>query len=542
MDKSELIKSLRKAIAEGEIETAYDQLTSYLEQQPDYRSLYQDSLQAQAQFNKAQNDAQMGVVSSEQAKLQFNQSTRQLLHLLERLEKGPAKRTRKNKLISILVIAAILVVGGGSAWWWLSFTDSGDDTVAVMDEDCPRFSKKSIFNILLLPFISLDESQKKPHIAISDDLARLKDQHKISCDIKTYNLNTTDPNAYPATNDDAGEIAQNCRAQLIIWGTSESINADSTTLNTRYKFLNAGNHLSLNKLELTEGTNTNTVTSISSISTGGLVTASIKESILLLFGLIAHETGNQQAAIDALKGFEPKDSASSLVSGMVLAENYLALNQEDEALTAYDQVLEAHPNYWLARNNRGILNYKKGNFVEATEDLSEVLATDSTNTRLLEARGDAYLKTEQLKEAREDYDKVQRIQGAATPAVREKLKEIDSKIKVEENIRAKAENVLRRNPDNVAALAQKAQTTKKLGDYDESIRASRAILAKDPKNAAAYANLLDVYRMKKDTLMVVETIQRAKRSSVDLKELDRLLPFQLERTTQFRRINLPIRD
>jgi hypothetical protein len=86
---------------------------------------------------------------------------------------------------------------------------------------------------------------------------------------------------------------------------------------------------------------------------------------------------------------------------------------------------------------------------------------------------------------------------------------------------------------------QKAESSKKIGAYDDSINASRSVLSKDPDNAAAYANLLDVYFMKRDTQMVREVILKAKQSSVDLNEVGRLVPYQLERATMPRRVIRP---
>ena len=55
----------------------------------------------------------------------------------------------------------------------------------------------------------------------------------------------------------------------------------------------------------------------------------------------------------------PEDTTAHLLKGMVLAEDYITSNQ-DEKLGILQPIIEVHPEYPLARNNRGILNYQKG--------------------------------------------------------------------------------------------------------------------------------------------------------------------------------------
>lgn len=545
MDKTVLISQLKEQLSNGELDQAFDMLNQWLEKNEGYRALQNEALQAQAQYAKYRKETSMGILSDDQAKLRFNQSTHQLLQLIDTLEQPPGIASTKvksssNKVIPFVIISAILIIAA-VAWWWYNGNQKPEPPVVTMDESCPQYDEQSIFNILLLPFVALDESQSKPHIAISNSLARLKDQYKIDCDIKTYALDKEDVNAYPTTNDDAGDLADGCDAQLVIWGTTENV-SDNTIVQTRYKFLSGDPKLELNKLLLTEDSKLDTVSSISSISTNGILTAAIEESIKLLFGLLAHETGNQAIAVEILEELETEDSTATLVGGMVLAENYLALNDNEKALKAYDKVLELHPDYALARNNRGILNYVNGQYVEATEDLTVALEKNPTDARILTTRGDAYMKAEQYKEARDDFKKARRQSESDDKKVIDgKIKVLDSQIQKEETIKEEAEQNLRSNPNNVNALLQKAEASKKLGSYEESIRTSEKVLNNDPDNAKAYANLINIYRVKKDTHMINETLSRVQVSNTDLSKVKLLLPYKInERNSLLKeRITVP---
>lgn len=515
----------------AEMDKAFNRLAEFLVSDPKYRELHNLALQARARFQRAQRDEIQGLASSEQTKLSYNQATRQALQVVEWLEEGNLKpesgfaapRSRRWPIWAG-ALALLLALAGGGYWWHQSRLPEPEEPQSAA---CPvAFNASSLFNILLVPFQALKGEKQLTHITIAERLENFAKAYNIQCDFETFPNEAS--NRFLST-DDAANIADGCKAQLIIWGTTESISNNNTIVNTRYKFVNRGDQLPLSKLKLTENTKLDTVTSISSIATSGVLTEKIEESIKLLFGLIAHETGNWPAAIDMLEEYQTQDSAASLVKGMVLAQDYLASNQDDKAWESYNQVLEQHPDYALARNNRGVLNYQKGNYAEAAEDLSVALEKDSANAEVLEIRGSAYFKSDQLENAREDLQKAKTLRKAPDRELNQKIEEVDQKIEEEKKAKASAEAELRVNPNNLAAWNQKAISSQKLGDYSEAVKASEAILQRDRDNEAAFVKIIQAYRSAGEVEKVKETIQRAEAAGVSRERLDELAPFDLSR-------------
>lgn len=542
MDKAQLISEVKELLGNAETEKALGRLTDFLRSSPEYKDLYSLALQARARFRKAQQDEIQGLASSEQTKLSYNQATRQALQVVEWLEAGNLKpdasfteeaRPARWPWAAGAVALVLLLAGGWYFWNRSQQAQPGGAQTANCQIDDP-FPETSQFNILLRPFQALaGEGSPKPHLTIATRLQDFVKRLKIDCDFGT--MTDVDPNSF-FSDADAEAAAKSCKANLIIWGTVEKLSSsDSFTVQTRYKFVNKDSLVSVSKLELTEGSEIATVDAISIIPASTTLTQSIFESIKLLFGLIAHETGDREQAIEMLEAYQPlpEDTTANLIKGMLLGDEYIAQGQEDRAWEAYSQLLETH-DYPLARNNRGVLNYKKGNFEEAAEDLSVFLEAKPDNAEALEIRGSAYLNAEQLQNAREDLQKVQEMRAAPSPELNRKLEEVNEKIQLEEQNKASADAAVRANPNNLAAWNQKAVSSLKLGNYQEAVRAGEAILSRDRDNVGAFVQIIKAHRSAGDTAQVEKTIQRAEAAGISRRQLDRLTPFSLYQTPTFR--------
>ncbi|MCB9274908.1 MAG: tetratricopeptide repeat protein [Lewinellaceae bacterium] len=544
MDNTQLLTEVKQLIGKAETGKALEKLIAFLESAPRFQYLYQEALQAQALFKKAERDESFGLVSAEQSKLSYSRTTQQLLQLVGRLERNelgpfessPAAKKRRYAYWAIGALLLALAAFGG--WWLLKPDSSQGENLLAEAENCPAYPADDAFNILLFPFQDLEGQATKPHIAINSSLSQFKEQFDINCEIGFYKADENDPNSFPTSYDDAGRKASSCHAKLVIWGTSGKSGTGGTTIQMFYKFLDENGKLPLSKLGLTEeATQVVTVPTISSIVTEGNLTQSLEENIKLLFGLIAHESGDKNTAIEMLESFEANDSSTTLVKGMVLADNYWATNQEDKALASYDTVLATHPNYFLARNNRGILLYKNEKYVEAAEDLSVALEKDTTDPQLLELRSDAYIKTEQLDKAKADLSRLQRLPPEERHIdVDKKLNEVNKKIEEQRQIKAEAESSLRHNPANTSALLLKAESSHKLGEYAQAIQAAETMLRNDPRNLRAFAQLIIAYRSQGDREKTAEAIRRADAAGVSRAELSRLVPFDLNEIAPIRTI------
>jgi tetratricopeptide (TPR) repeat protein len=521
MEKSQAVQQARELASNAKQEEALELLLSFFGTDQRYRHLERKTRHVLAQYKRAERDAMLGVSDASTTQLAYNRITQNILKLTDYLEEGELKpgylegEKRQFSWGAMITVALAILLLGGTAWYFLN---KGTDEEPTATTACPEFLNKEDFRILLFPFRELNENGLRPHLAIGDRLGKLKDQYGINCGIRFYNIGEDNPNLYPTTTTDATTLGGQCRAQLVIWGSAEQA-AGSAIIQTRYHFIDQ-EKLPLHKLTVQGSSQIDTVTTLSSIASQGTITASIEESIKLLFGIIAHGSGNLPVAKKLLESSQGvQDASAALTRDMVLADIYLNQNDRQKATALYDAVLERHPDYPLALNNRALLHYQEGFFAEAAGDLSKVSNPDP---ELLEIRAESFLKSDQLQNARKDLEQLQSIK--ADTEVDQKLDEVNRKIDREERIKANADAQLRINPNNLSALKQKANASRKLGDYNSTIKASEALLRRDPKNVEAYAELMKAYREQSQTDKARAVYERAKVAGADTSRLKNLVP------------------
>jgi tetratricopeptide (TPR) repeat protein len=355
---------------------------------------------------------------------------------------------------------------------------------------------------------------------------------------RTLELDVNDDNAYPSNGKQAANIGNKCASQLIIWGTTESKNNNNIVL-TRFKFLHLGEQFKFTKLKISEGANVDTLSSISSITTEGVLTEQVEANMRLIFGLIAREMHNEELATRLLASVEPKDSAGVLLRGMALADTYLSLGQTDKAIASYNEVLETHPNYGFARNNRGVLLLERGLFAEAATDLSNLIAQQPNNLEARTARATAYVKADMLEKAGKEIESIERIQNTikdstegqvkTAPKVPSELlaalkKEYQQKVSTEELKKNRAEQTLKSNPNDVKAMEQKAVSSRNLGDYRTAAQTAERILTKDPDNPNAHATLIESKEALLQPEAAKQALQNAREAGLTKEKLIKIRP------------------
>lgn len=521
MATNPIIAEVRRLTANFETDQALEKLAAYLESAaPDQKAWLNTILQFRAQWEKAQQDERLGISDPADLQRAYNQVNHQLLEALTAIEAGRkpggaglAAPAAKGWLIGGgLLLAALL----GLAVWY--FTGGLQPVAPPVEEEptvgeCPIFADNSQFNVLILPFKSLRGEALEIHSVIKDRLALESERYRLPASVKVRAMDLA-KEEYPSTGVEAAQLGEDCRAQLIIWGTTEA-KPNGDIILTRFRFLNLGERFSLTKLLMNEAMEVDTLSSLSSIATEGLLTEDIEYNIKLLFGIIAHESANDQLAVQLLEGAEVKDSSASLLRGMIMADSYLALNDPEKAVSSYNRVIEQHPNYSLARNNRAMLLYQQQQYEAAAVDLCTVVENNPKDANARALRASAYLKANRLDKAEEDIEQLSKqSSNLRSTNVRQLSQELDQRKTQLLNEKRRADQQLQQSPTNVAALEQKAITSRNLGDYREAARISEQLLKQDPDNVRATATLIEVYRELKDTAAAQEVLRRAQQLRV----------------------------
>lgn len=540
MDKPKIVAEARQLIAEGRIEEALDSLLAFLQNKIELRPIYTLALQAKSLLEKTQSDEAQGLISYENVKINYNQVTKQTLQLLDNWETGALPDVEKptSAFRWWWVALPVGIIGLAIAIWTIL---TPPPPISPEEFDCP-FAQDSSFKVLVLPFKPLGDTIVTPnHKFVQERLSNYSEQFGIDASVKIYEINPNEDNLYPSNTKEAAQIANTCSAKLIIWGSTVK-EKEIEVVKTRFKFLNLGDNFQFLKLNVTEGTDIDTLSSLSSISTEGILTERIENTMKLLFGLIAHQTNNDKVAAEFLAQAETTDSMGILLKGMTLAGINAAAGESEKALASLNEVIETHPDYALARNNRASLLYVKGDYVEAANDLKVVIDQQPENKTARAVRAAAYIKSNQLEKAARDIEALENTQpldsvtksgksesinapADVKPSELDKLrKDYQDKVKTEELRKDKAENILRENPDNKKALNTKAETSANLGDYRTAAATAQRLIQSDPTNVRAYATLIESANALRNTDTVKATIDKARKMGITKEKLIEVRP------------------
>lgn len=518
MEKIEIVRTIKKRVSEGELESALAQLVAALENQNEYEELYQTAIESQSFYQRTKRDESLSTISFDNAKLNYSQVTRQILVILDDWEEGRTSSSISNgqKPVTnvnrtwIWIAAGTLVLAAATFFviYNINNQKKKDEALAQAAQSCPSFDSKSIFNILLFRYFPLggNKTALGTHQAVRRRLGELIANYNLDVDLDFYKDNGDD-NLLPQDLNEAVDIAKNCNAKLAIFGTEEIRPDAATIITTQYRFLDIGEQFEFSRLRINENAEIDTVTSISSIATSGVITGNIEQSILLVFGVVAYETANYEKAIELLEQVQPADSASFLLRNMALQESYLKTGQSDKQIAALDNVLAKHPNYKLALDNRSALLFEKGDYLASLQDLNTQVQLNPQDTGTLTRRGVVNLKVENLEEARQDFKEVQK-KNPEDSSIRKQINITERKIKEKWTEKKNAEEQLKVNPADPKALTTKANATKSLGQYDEAIRTAEALIEREPKNVRAYVTLIDIYIAMNEPEKVEEAKQR----------------------------------
>jgi|GEM_PF-3663791 len=491
-EKQQQISEIKKLIADGEIEKALERLLSFLERDSAYLNMHSDALQAMSQYKTTRREEAKGTISHEEARRSYSKITDLTLNLLEELQQEdrlkPYQRRRWTLIAGIAL--ALLLAAGGAFWYFNQNETPGPEE----DWSCQGFSEND-FSILCLPFQGSDTIDYVTPQNIREFFITFENNHRIPLDYQIIPLGshiTSDINRFPPDFEFASEVGQDCGAQLVLWGRSGRRDQENKVVQTRYKFIlteNGGFQMKKVTMNNTDGTVLDTVRFISNFATEGEIREQLSTVTQLILGIIAHEKDQPQLAIAQLQGIESRDSVTTLARDMFLADSYLSTGQTAEANAALDRVTEEHPEYWLGWHNRGLLYLQKGyesqgeareNYLDkAIDDLNRRLMMKDDDPESLLARGQAYLTTEQLQKARQDFEKADSVQPQS-PLIRSKLETVRREIDVQQNIRQDALDRLEQNADDREARRELIQADLKLGNIREALNQSEILLESNP--------------------------------------------------------------
>ena len=531
MEKQTLLALARELISDAETGKALDMVEDFLKKESKYKTLYREALQLLSLYNKTKRDEQKSLISFDNAKLSYGQVSNGLLDLLDYIESdnlqpphlaaqgsGLQAAYQSHKLLFLLGIPIFVL---GAVVLALVFRNGengngGGGGAAQQLEACRVNFPDTTLNILLLPFFrpTADPIQVEGLILerLEDVSGRLglNTQVKLCQDFQPASLLN-----YP----DADVIGRRNRAGLIIWGRAER-GKDINVIKTRYKYLGNTDTIPFARLRWQGEKQIASDKVLSIITSQGELTEDIEATVMLALGLFADQTGNKEAALIAFENANVSDSAAVLVRNMMLADAYLENNQPEKAIASLDTLLNVHPDYWLGRNNRALLRLEAGDNLGAIEDLSVALVKRPTDPDLLLARGTAFEKSDQLYQAKADFEKFTESSPERAPEVSEKLRTTNARIKrletVIEQTQAKPDSRQSRQD-----IINAADASRQLGDTRQASQLAEKGLRISPNDPKLIAIQVENLLKERKTEEARTLLNDALRRGVNRADLDR---------------------
>ncbi len=532
MDLQSTLTDVRRLITEAKNEQAAERLLAYLNTAEEPQRSWRDTVSnLLAQYKRLRQQQERGVVSFDDSRLAINQITDGLLAALAGIEEGTpapedaevipaATAPAKTPWLAIGVIVALVLAGASFLMLRNMFgggNDKEDDGVTthvtegeVEQGKCPTYEEASEFNILVLPFLPLDNKPAGVGRSIRINLATTMEEYGIYGNVFSQNIDTNS-DAYPITNRQAQRLARPCGAQLIIWGTTEQIlkaGAPEIVTTTKFQFVES-EHFSLANLELTSNVEVDTVSSLSSIATNGELTEDLKMSLRLIFGLVAHETDNHALAAELLDSVITERGGVEAVPkwGLIQADSYIKSGQEEKAIRIYEQVLRKDSTNVQAWVQKGLLEYRTGQTMAANKDFDRALQQDPDNETALAARAAISVERNDLYQADMDLSRLEQMQ-AKTPVTGQIRESYRAKHQMETKKMEEADDRIEQNPNDTAAWRIKAEAAQQLGDFRTAETAANQLLNIDPKSVPALSTLQAITQFLPDSVQIKRRIQQ----------------------------------
>lgn len=522
------IVEIRRLITKARNDEAAEQLLALLETAEPPAATWTDTVrQLLAQYKRTRFDQQRNIISYDNAEISINQVTTGLLEVLAGIEAGrtaPAlpdekmdtASARKVPWLPIGLVAAVII---GLVFFFVFARGTGSTQVGEQPSDtiridsatgnivCPPYPDQSAFNIMVLPYQPLDGKQKRIESALRIRLSESIEKYKISGSVFTRSIDVNSYE-YPATSEQAAVLGKPCKAQLVIWGTTEERPGTSEVITTtKFRFIDS-EHFSLTNLVLDNTASVDTISSISSIATNAELTENIEQTIRLIFGLVAFETDNHALAADILDGVieERGGAAKNPEWGMIQADCYIKSGQDSRAIEVYDEMLERDTTNVQAWEQRGMLLLRSGDVHQAAVNFSKVVAQDPGNTRILAARAAAHIQQNDLYQADVDLKQLeqQKAEVVVTKTIRTEYKE---RHKVEEAKLASANKQLAQSPNDTTALRIKTEAARNLGQFQIATNTASKLLRADPENRQAIATIMESAGQVRDSSALKQKIE-----------------------------------
>ena len=201
---------------------------------------------------------------------------------------------------------------------------------------------------------------------------------------------------------------------------------------------------------------------------------------------VAHAMLKNGAINEALTAYDQviEQFPGDVVARAGRAETLRSLGRHAEALTAYEQVIEQFPGDVVAKSGRAETLRSWGKYSEALTAYDQVIKQFPWDVFARAGRAETLRSLGKYSEALTAYDQVIEQFPESTVAKSGRAETLRSLGKYSEALTA-YEQVIEQFPESVVARAGRAETLRSLGKYSEALTAYEQVIEQFPENAVA---------------------------------------------------------
>lgn len=519
MDGPNIIASIKSQIASGELEQALDQLVALLESDERYAELAQVACVNQAEYRQLRAQVLKDTISPDEARTATNRITDNALQVIRRYEAGKFTFSEGGKPVKTWVPYAI----GGVVALLLALLGWYFFRTKPANLNCPDYGKTAELQVLILPFKGSNaNSGLQPEFEILDGLNDLIENtprlNAIAAVKQKHDIESNYPNYA-----EAEQIAQNCGAQMIVWGRLSQTES-GYKINVQYRIVDAsgvkvaGDTSLSNLLKMKE--QGQLYRDVSSVTKLLYIVLANRAKIPIAANLFPELPPPNAAATDTSGTAAIRDTSASLLYAMNLTNS----GQTDKAIVMYDRILEAYPDNKEARLRRGALLYEKKDFSGAARDLDAAEPDlQKADPSLLKVRVDANLKSGQPDKAERDLRSL-KSKGRDGAWIDKKTRETKDSTVALTNRLEKLEQNLDAKPSTQGQV-DAAKLSLAVGDTKNALRHAAATMRRDPNNKEAVSVTVQAHLDNGDTAKAEAALRNAAERGVNVKAIVREKPF-----------------
>ena len=306
---------------------------------------------------------------------------------------------KKITLIGSGIVVAALITLGLVIFQFPHLLGSGESDIQAC-----LFPESESYNILQLPFF------EKGNCGTTESFYRDAIQRRLSifADLEeTINYRPLKKIACPVPYEVAGELAQSCNADLILWGTYEVEERNkSVVLNFSYLYsslplkVNQGDMMLQMPIHLFEAEN-------------DFIVSAVEDVVSWAIGMGHFERKEYEQAAKYLSQMQVREDKSYRVVDQRLAESYKELQDWEMALEYYNHLLSIDPENYAAYNERGNLYIRLHDYKKAETDFNDATRIQPEVATAYFNRGMLFLKQGAYINALADVEKVLKYKPSA---------------------------------------------------------------------------------------------------------------------------------